>query len=242
MVRVIYGAFEQYSKEYRVELVDIVPISSDFKIVHIATNTEVFIEAKRSHCHFQLQEYESAHMRHYRLARGLEGKGIFTWKANWDYIYTTHTGRDEVEGLFLPRDAIPSHWWNAGPGDRELEWPLEKLEDLKKYVVDLTSGDRLVTAVERVLKGNERDTGSMKAKKAVQIADLPLESFCEVAVHPRSEQITEKEVDNSILQLRHCWSTSTFRRGFGSSEHLEIRGRTYEFWAAEALTEICRKW
>jgi len=57
IVQVMYDAFKTCSDEFRVEMCDIVPVIGDFKIVHIATGTDTVVEAKKGHCHSEVEPY-----------------------------------------------------------------------------------------------------------------------------------------------------------------------------------------
>lgn len=235
MVHVMYDAFKTCSQEFRVEMCDIVPVTGDFKIVHIATGTGTAVEAKKGHCHFRLDDRRGATpLRHDRYAMQFEGKEIFDWKATWDYIFTLSRadGKEETDALFLPRDCIPIHWWNSQLSEMMHIWSSLRLRELRKYYVDLTSPESVVTAVEGIIKGQTRQTGSMKAQRVIPLPKR--------AVAPLD---TDESADLVELgHIKHLWSTSMFRRGFGSTFHGNMRGGTPELWLAEALTEVCRKW
>lgn len=216
---------------------DIVPVTGDFKIVHIATGTETIVEAKKGHCQLRLDGRGATPLRHDRYAMQFDGKDIFDWKATWDYIFTSSRagGREEIDALFLPRDRIPTNWWNSQSSETMHTRPSPKLRELRKYYVDLTSPESVVTAVEGIIKDQKRQTGSMTAQRVIPLPKRPTG-----AVAPLD---TEESGDLVELgHIKHLWSTSMFRRVFGSTFHGTMRGGTPEIWLAEVLTEVCRKW
>ncbi|KAL8837442.1 MAG: hypothetical protein Q9170_002527 [Blastenia crenularia] len=50
------------------------------------------------------------------------------------------------------------------------------------------------------------------------------------------------ELPEMPKRLGRRWHVRDYQRGFGSFLHEKCRGRTYEAWAVEVLTEVCRKW
>lgn len=237
MVQVMYDAFKTCSQEFRVEMCDIVPVTGDFKIVHIATGTETLVEAKKGHCQFRLDGREVTALRHDRYAMQFEGKEIFDWKATWDYIFTSSraNGKEENDALFLPRDRIPINWWNTQSSETSHTWSSLRMQELRKYYVNLRSPESVVTAVEDIIKGQERQTGSIKAQRVIPLPKRPSGAGALLDTDESADVV-------ELGHIKHLWSTSMFRRGFGSTFHGSMRGGTPELWMAEALTEVCRKW
>lgn len=174
-------------------------------------------------------------MRHVQLQRG--DRHIFQWKVQWDFIYTTQG--DTEQALLLPRDLIPQTWWNWQPtqGRTCLEWPSDQLGLLREHVVNVTSASQLVIDVERILGSTQRRTESLVAQRPVPLDTSLLDPLYEEAWDERAED----EVLEHTSLLERSWSSEHYRRGFGSTEHGQCRGNTYEAWAAEVLMELCRK-
>jgi len=74
-----------------VEFISIAPFFGDFKFIEMATDLEIIVEAKFSHCWFLLEGDDSDYMTHVQLQRG--ERHIFQWKVQWDFLYTTHRDR-----------------------------------------------------------------------------------------------------------------------------------------------------
>lgn len=243
IVKRFFKAFRACSGEYRVELVGVAPLLGDMKLVHLETEMEIIIECKDKHCEIIPSDAHSI-IHHAQSCLGFTGKGIFTWKAQWDWIFTT-IGAERA--LFLPRDNIPLEWWNA-PMDGtsthpKLQWRLHQ-DRLREYTIDLTSDDQLVSDIERALDAYAVKGHSVKAQKPIPIGlisedpedpeDGDTEGFTSVG------GLAAGDKGGPAALSAKDWSTSHYRRGFGSTAHPELRGPTYEAWASEALLEICR--
>ena len=87
--------------------------------------------------------------------------------------------------------------------------------------------------IEKVLDMTQMETGSMRAQKVISIGH---------STHNGSLEQSENDMESDALDLvsKHRWSTSNYRRGFGSAEHSELRGDTYAVWASEVFIELCR--
>ena len=246
MISKIHQAFANFSNDFRVELLTIFPLFGDFKITQISTGIEIIVEIKADHCVYAPNK-EIPHMRHSQLSMGFTNRHIFTWKTQWDFLYTTTT-KNRQQALFLPRDLIPPTWWNATPDNSggTLEWPSTDVDILKDYTVDLASDYQLVTDIERVLCSTKRQRTSMKPQRSVPSAVRHVEPPTEVCVegpnHGNLVGRAEDIVSRSGLNPRwRRWSSSQYQRGFGSNLHEQCRGKSYELWAAEALTELFRR-
>lgn len=194
------------------------------------------MEAKNSQCDFRLDEEQECFVQH---RMGLHSRYIFSWKAQWDFLYTQNLAHEApTAALLLPRSLIPDAWWNADAAINDLlEWPQETVHVARDYVVDLTSGRQLVADFERVLGLTQRRTGSMKA-----LTQVPLSSSTDPLVEDLAgtTAVEESTFEGDVLRA-HRWTSERYRRGFGSSVHEDLRGKTYEFWQAECLTELCRR-
>ncbi|KAL8782348.1 MAG: hypothetical protein Q9213_005469 [Squamulea squamosa] len=243
MVEVLYRAFKRHSTNFQVKCLDLHPILGDFKFIrNNSTNTEVMMEAKYLHCDITFAGERLTSMTHLQMALGFNiRRPIFCWKANWDYMYSVpEKGRF---GLFLPRDEIPSFFWNSP--EREVSWPLSRIDDLKPFLIHLKPAERLVEDIERILLTRER-AHFLKAQNCIPISPYRPITLAEV-IAPDQDDFEEEMPNNGVVDTvptsaNPGWYTQDFRRGFGSSDHCEMRGDTYEAWAAGALTEICRKW
>ena len=221
-IRRLYQAFRKYSQDFRIEFVRIAPLNGDFKIIYTEDGVRraVFVEMKSEHCRVSGDMLE-----HAQAALGYTQRAIFTWKANWDYIFT-HIDQDRA--ILIPRDEIPKEWWNAAIStDRsfQLQWPAQK--PFEHYMIDLSSKRGSVRDLEGVLRRRQSETGSMRAQNTIDI-DVDTDRV-------------DDESDDHDLRPQSKWSTRGFQRGFGSHLHEKLRGATYEVWASEALLKLCRQ-
>ena len=247
LVERFFKAFRARSRAYRVELVSVAPLLGDMKLVHLGTKTEIIIECKHKHCEVRYSGTHST-IEHQQTKLGFSGTGIFTWKSQWDWVLTTISAK---RALFLPRDAIPSEWWNAPLGTSPrpvLQWSL--LQDrLREYMIDLRSDDHLVSDIERTLRIHVAKGHSVKAQKPIPIRLIP--EGPEDPEDPKAGDtggVTSVDTSaaagdkgRSAALSAKSWSTTQYRRGFGSAAHPDLRGQTPEAWASEALLEICRQ-
>lgn len=198
----------------------------DLKIIETSTEQEVFLELKDNF--FEIVEDEKsglAVLRHKQTNQGL--RKIFSWKSQWDYLLTANWTKRIA--YILPRDKIPADWWNASVSK---EHELKMLEGFEECFVDLRRDDQMVRDIEKVLNTTRTRTGSMRAQNAISIDHSTHEPFDEIEDDLGS--------DGFDLVSRQRWSTSGFRRGFGSAKHSELRGETYAVWVSEVLIELCR--
>ena len=120
----LHKAFADFSSRFGFENLDIYVLFGDFAFVHKPTGVEVIVEAKGKHCYYDL-EGEATYMHHHQYVKGFDGRMIFSWRVQWDFLFTEHISEDKA--LFLPRDLIPKDWWNASSGSgKMLKWPTEK--------------------------------------------------------------------------------------------------------------------
>ncbi|KAL8636811.1 MAG: hypothetical protein Q9226_009206, partial [Calogaya cf. arnoldii] len=161
VVEKIHAAFQEYSTAYRVEFTDLFPFLGDFKIVDLLHGTETFVEAKLNACKWRLKEAGSSnYMGHNHLTFNEDGEErfVFSWKAQWDYLYTVWEGK----ALFIPRDLFPSTFWLDRTSAR-LYWPADGLDSLYDCALDLGSASTMVEKIERILHT------SGKAQKQIPI-------------------------------------------------------------------------
>ena len=223
----LFRAFDTYSSTFAVRFFDIRPIFGDFKIAHLGTGTESFVEAKSLHCRIQkIKETGRFLLQHSQTCLPSPTRAIFTWRAQWDFLYSHVNDGDQA--LFVPRDKIPKNWWNFPLSDEVvwLDWPADHTESFSDYLVDRTADARLVRDIERSLGAN-----SAKAQEPIPMAYITSASL--------TETDTEPEITASFFREEH-WNSSTYRRGYGSAAHTELKGDTYHVWASEVLLELCR--
>ncbi|KAL9034962.1 MAG: hypothetical protein Q9180_005116 [Flavoplaca navasiana] len=197
MVARVHKAFK-YTKNFRMEFVDLFPISGDMKLVHNATGTEILVEVKKGHCDFTLgEELEPSqrYMKHGQDVRGLRDKQVFSWKAPWDYIYTVQErSKRREEALFIPRDKIPKSWWNQiplGADDYNLAWPANNIETVRQYVVDLRSPNSIATDIKRIIILTLDQTKSIKAQDDITIKKIHIKPLSELQVAERHLMIDD---------------------------------------------------
>ena len=227
-VRAFFGAFKQHSTKFRVELLALAPLLGDCKLVSIPTGDEIIVECKTGHC--RLGRTNGPKVRRllhagYQMA---SQKLIFTWRSQWDYLYTKLSRSHEA--LFIPRDRIPKGWWNYPNPKREwLQWPAT--EGWVRYKIDGHTNESLVTGMEEILESNP-----WKATEPISLAHLSPESMIEI--DSRAHPDRHGGVDENRSTGR--WYKDGFNRGLGSHHHKVLRGESYSVWAAEALLELCR--
>ncbi len=238
-IEVIYNAFKTRGASFHVHLVDIKPITGDFKLVEKSTGTEIMVEVKRQHCNFQLEPGQINFMEHHQFCCGVDERYAFSWKAQWDFIYTTDPSM--TKALFIPRDAIPLTWWNR-PAAKVI-WPQTDIESLRQYQVHLEPSSRLLNDIEKILH-TRRQTHSLKAQNPIKTDMILLEPLAERTVlddNTFSEPEMNYNLQAPASTAARGWPTAGYRRGFGSSMHMTGRDKSYEAWAADALTEVCRR-
>ena len=220
-------AFDKYSSTFAVRFFDIRPIFGDFKIAHLGTGTESFVEAKTLHCRIRkIRETGGFLLQHLQTSMSSSTRAIFTWRAQWDFLYSHVDGRDQA--LFVPRDKIPKNWWNVPLSDEAvwLDWPADHPESFHRYLVDRTPDARLVRDIEQSL-----DVNSAKAQEPIPMAYITSASLTETDTPP--------DITASFFREEY-WNSSTYQRGYGSAAHTELKGDTYHVWASEVLLEMCR--
>ena len=227
---VLFRAFERYSKNYRINYCDIRPVFGDFKITHLLTGEDSYVEDKICHCRMeQNTETGLLSLQHLQTSLASTDRALFTWRVTWDYLYTHITSSSGRQlALFAPRDRIPKTWWNVPLSEEPvwLDWPADHTDSWDKYLVDRTTDDRLVHDIEEILRKNPA-----KAQEPIPMASVNPATLTEMNSQPETAQsfIPEEK-----------WNSSTFRRGYGSAAHAELRGETYQVWASEVLLELCR--
>ncbi|KAL8692789.1 MAG: hypothetical protein Q9218_002260 [Villophora microphyllina] len=236
-IQFIEERLRQGSSRFRVQLTEIFPLSGDCTFLDSKTGEKVFVELKSAYCRIKhgLQPAIEHRQQVFWTRRGSKSlyHPIFSWKAQWDFLYTMTASRTEV--LLIPRDRIPDSWWNRLARDDEwFEWPLESsAQALEDFSVALGSPDRFVADIERILLCSATNGKSMRAQ--IPIAVVP----------PPSVEALEAILDNDgSLEhgiAREAYWSSSYRRGFGTAEHGAPRKSACQNWAAEALMEMCRR-
>lgn len=184
----------------------------------MCTEQEVIVELKDGQFQvIQDRRTGSAVLQHEQFTQS--HRKLFSWKAQWDYLLTANWGMNIA--YILPRDHIPANWWNASVP------LLEMSEGFQEYSIDLSRDVRIVQDIEKVLDTTRIKTGSMRAQKAIPIGQEPFDQI-------------ENDLESVDLISGQRWSTSGFRRGFGSAKHGKLRGETYAVWVSEVLIESCR--
>ena len=111
-IKALWNAFHKYSKSYQINFCEIRPIFGDFKIIHRTTSAESHIEEKTDHYRLvRDKETGSFLLQHLQNSCGYSNKAVFTWKAQWDFLYASVIPDSGDSGpsqaLFVPRDRIP---------------------------------------------------------------------------------------------------------------------------------------
>ncbi|KAL8653832.1 MAG: hypothetical protein Q9210_001861 [Variospora velana] len=188
------------------------------------------------------------------------------------YTHASPQAGTEPEAFFIPRDLIPPSWWDRLGDHRrsqlgyqtskKLIWPPEDLHVLEELRVDTSSNRCTVEDIERILANTEQRAGSAKTRRKLNtrtaLGELPNEADVddedvnsmdiEDADDVDAEGVggadvyPEARADEYPMKAFPRWDTMDIRRGFGWPEHDRLQGFTYEQWAFEALTEVCRKW
>ena len=226
-IKALFRAFAGNSERFAVTYLDIRPVFGDFKIVHLLTGEESFVEAKTLHCRVEAVGSGTLLLQHSQTCLPDPDRAVFTWRAQWDYLYT-HVASDSSSehALFVPRDKIPKSWWNRplSEGTVWLDWPVDHPDKFEKYLVNRSSDARLVHDMEKILA-----TNSARAQEPISIASVAAATLTEMD-RPETPSFFREE----------RWNTSIYRRGHGSAAHHTLRGDTYHGWASEVLLELCR--
>ena len=216
----------------------ICPLLGDLKFVNIVNSEECFVEAKKNHLDIVKDKRTGSLIwRHSQDGAGYFQQPIFSWKAQWDFFYTTYKrpqNRQDWRAFLIPRDEIPVHWWNTPTiehGSTWLYWPSNATHSLDEFVINLTSDDLLVRDIVNILETRSLKWGTMKARNPIDM----VESLSDIDMDHGEDGGDEDD------EAHDYWSSSDYKRGFGSFEHQELRGTTYEVWAAAVVMEICRQ-
>lgn len=111
-IMAMFRAFSRFSKKFRVNYCDIRPVFGDFRITHVLTDEDSFVEAKSLHCRIvQVANTGSLLLQHSQTSLSSSNRAVFTWRSQWDYLYT-HISSDlgPKQAFFVPRDKIPKSW------------------------------------------------------------------------------------------------------------------------------------
>lgn len=215
---------------FRVELPALAPLPADCKLVSIPGGEEIIVECKIGQYRIKSDGPSRPRTLQHMKATRVADRMIFTWRSQWDYIYTKHSRSRKA--LFIPRDRIPKKWWNQpsseGSGDW-LQWPAT--DDFARYEIDIGTDQSLVKGIERILEGNP-----LKAMDPIPLAHVSPESMSETDTRADTSQ----QMGLGERLSAGNWYENGFDRGFGSHNHGSIRAESYRVWAAEALSELCR--
>ena len=256
-----FEIFKTHSQRFRVEFVSVSPFLGDMRLIDKITGEEVFVELKLGHCGLVRREHSRLNVLWHLQAACGQKRPIFSWKAQWDYIFTVTSTRQT--GYFLPRDDIPTSWWNAScfVGKPKAPRRLEMSKGFQEFAIDLHSGLQSVQHMERILSTRQSKTGSMRARTVIPITQPSYQIGEEDAEDEEGEESEEDAEDEEgeegeegvegeegeeereggrEPEVKQGWATSGYRRGFGSTAHPELRGTTYDAWVSEVLTERCR--
>ena len=161
-IKALWKAFHKDSKRYQLNFCEIRPIFGDFKILHRTSGVESHIEEKTDHCRL-VRDKETGNLvlQHLQSSCGYTDRPVFTWKAQWDFLYASIIpdpgDLGASQALFVPRDRIPKSWWNHPLADDAtwLTWPIAHTYPFEEYLVDTTLR-RVVDGMERILDHNPK--------------------------------------------------------------------------------------
>lgn len=221
--------FIEMESFYRVELILNAPLFGDCKLVNVGNDQEQFIECKSGSCQFEYDaEGRPCVLRHYQSRLGFSDVQIFTWKCQWDFLYTvaesSGISRPRHIAAFIPRDEIPQSWWNAPLEDDQaietshysLSWTVDEDRSFRDFVIeDLEDTSHLVRRIIDIVE----EHGS--AQGPVPMAPIASKTLEEV--HDVDERKQLAKDDASLQPLP------------------TPRGSTYQNIAAQALMQVCRK-
>ena len=183
----LFKAFRRHSQSFRVQFCDIQLMLGDFKITHLLTREDSHVEAKSSHCRLIFdEETQTPLLQHSQTALSSSDRAVFTWRAQWDYLYTHITSTSgSQQALFVPRDKIPKYWWNVPLADGSvwLDWPADHPHSFDSFLVDEATDVRLVHDMERILMMNPT-----KAQVPIQMALVDSETLTEVSCQLEGNQ------------------------------------------------------
>lgn len=228
-VEFLRTSFGEEGSLYRVELILNAPLFGDCKLINVNNDKELFIECKSNHCQFENDAEGRPHvLRHLQTRLGFSGLQIFTWKCQWDYLYTvarsSGTSHPRNMAAFIPRDRIPQSWWNAPLEDDQaietprysLSWAINEESSFRDFIIeDLQDTGRWVRRMTDIVQ----KYGS--AQGTVPMAPIASKTLEEVHTKPESKQAAEDEAVPTPLPTP--------------------RGSTYQNLAAQALMQVCRK-
>ncbi|KAK5198017.1 hypothetical protein LTR92_002262 [Exophiala xenobiotica] len=149
----IWKAFDDFAKvagwttQYRINNALCSPWTSDIRLDHKG-GTSVLIELKEQHA--KVSE-DGQSLSHLQYALGGLSKGIFTFRAPWDYLFTMVT---ENVGYLILKEDIPTTFWHQDPGRDG--WLTHRYgeEFLQHRRVDLSSTDTdIVFTIDRIVRG-----------------------------------------------------------------------------------------
>ena len=225
------------------------PILGDLKFVDLTDGAECFVEAKKNHLRIiEDEETGSRIWQHKQDRLHFKQSAIFTWKVQWDFLYTTYTHQrdpDDKRAFLIPRDEVPTHWWNTPileRGDIWLDWPSNGTHGMEEYAIDMTADKLLVRDMVKILETRRLKCGSIKARNPIEMVPLHDLSLDEISTSLSDVENDSDDAEGDVNnERRDAWSSSDYRRGFGSFRHPELKGATYDVWAAAVLMEICRQ-
>lgn len=227
----LYRALQDHSTELCLDFNQYYRFFGDCKAIH-RSGVELFIECKSSHCR-SFGSGASLRMDHLQTERG-SLQDLFSWKAQWDFLFTVPRIEDAAPAFLIPRDRIPREWWTAEfELDHWLQWPEERSLELAKYVVDIRRPRLLASQAESILL----DEQATPRKTSVRI---PMKPWAPIAAHHDETGPDGSHADT--LAPEYTWSSEGYVRGLGSFKHerTELRGNTSQSWSGEILMELSR--
>lgn len=239
-VGTLYRAFEKYSSKYRLKNLQFQPLLGDFKIEKTAQPRDpVFVEHKLNHIFITMQydNSEDVLIKHQQAALGFTNRIIFEYRCQWDYLFTARP----PFALFIHRDDIPLHWWNAPAGEM-LSWRMEK-QVYDRQVLNLQKIEEVVSRMTAILE--DRNANATKAiplpsmRESMELvaggtADHAGEDGDEAAIDEPPVEASPSQEKRDRLRARRLTN------GFGDRSEPNPRGNVYQQWAAHALMAACR--
>lgn len=229
--QMLYHAFQECSRQHRVEYIRYSPMIGDVKILNVRNRSQItFVELKAQHCETK-QCGDHITIRHRQNAAGFSSRPIFSWRSCWDYLLTTLR---EKWALFIPKHHIPTWWWNApvNDGDEWLQWTIPQ-DAFSGYLVRRDSPSRLVSGIEGIL-----DTFGDRIRCSIPVRPLKWEEHEEVEDILMQESMAPAEGKRDFTKAASDLREIT--AGFGHRAQVQARSDTLAEWSAHALMTLCR--
>ena len=230
----MYHAFERYSRHYIVEFNECQSLFEDFKLLNEEKEIETFIEVKDRHCRLQLNSNdESLSLCHQRYRLGEKFYLMFSWKSQWNYLFTVLDKRysyEERSIVMLFRDEISLNWWNAYENNEETKfvWHESKLDYFANHLIETADMKVMIKIMKRIIRKYEPMTQNL-------ILVVPRSEMIEI----EDDMMTESNVDIIDVQFdqsseRHLSATKR------KNQANYFKDRTYQIIAFEVLLRLCR--